>query len=119
MELRKGPLVNDGGVACVLEQARLYKWLYDVGDRSKYARPERRGRTTTHLEDEPTPEIDTAHLFGTIRKSRGKGTWGVLRPVSVSTRERSKKAREGERTDEHSLGWQRKGGGRKECGELK
>ena len=70
----------------------------------------KRGRTITDLEDEPTPEIDTAHLFGTIRKSRGKGTWGVLRPMSVSTRERSKKAREEERTDEHSLRWQRKGG---------
>ena len=83
------------------------------------ARPERRSRTITHLDEEPTSEIDTAHLLGTIRKSGGKRTWGVVRPVSVSRRERSKKGREEERTDEHSLGWQRKGGGRKECGELK
>jgi hypothetical protein len=56
----------------------------------------------THLDDEPTPKADTAHRLGTIRKSRGKGTWGMLRPKRVSRRERSKKGREEKRADKHS-----------------
>ena len=65
----------------------------------------------THLDDEPTPKADTAHRLGTIRKSRGKGTWGMLRPKRVSRRERSKKGREEKRVDKHSQRWQRKEGG--------
>jgi hypothetical protein len=70
--------------------------LCDGGEKIKNTRPERRGRITTNLEDEPTPEVDTADFFRTIGKSRRK-TWGVQRPMRPSKGECSKKGRKEQR----------------------
>ena len=74
LELPKSPLIDNSGVACVVEQAWLYPWLCAGGDKSKNIRPEMRRWDMTHLDDEPTPKADTAHGLGTVRKSRGEGT---------------------------------------------